>query len=134
MTMGLTLDQWLLALNTMMCDPTGVIHTLNEASRTTLKGLEQYLPIEVDDIVGSSFDVFHKKPEHQRSLVADPNNFPYSAIIEIGPEKLQLNACAVSGTNGEYLGAMVNWEVVTTKVELVSALKSYGPRRCFFKP
>ncbi|MEC7278229.1 MAG: methyl-accepting chemotaxis protein [Bdellovibrionota bacterium] len=113
-------------LNTMMCDPTGTILMLNEQSRKTLLTLQQYLPTEVDKIVGQKVDIFHKDPEHQRRIIGNPANLPHKAIIEVGPEKLLLNVSAVNRDNGDYLGAMVNWEVVSTKVELVEALKKSG--------
>ncbi len=113
-------------LNTMMCDPTGTILMLNEASRRTLKTLEQHLPIAVNKILGEKIDIFHKDPDLQRKIIGDPSNLPHSAIIEVGPEKLQLNISAVMNPSGDYLGAAVTWDVVTTKFELVAALKKSG--------
>ncbi len=110
-------------INTMMCDPTGKILFLNEKSRTTLVTLQEHLPIKVSDIVGSQMDVFHKNPAHQKKIIGNPANLPHKAIIQVGPEKLELNISSVMGNNNEYLGAMVTWDVVTTKVELVSGLK-----------
>ncbi len=114
------------ALNTMMCDPEGVIVTINEASVNTLSTLEQYLPVKVSDIPGQKIDIFHKNPEMQQRIISNPANLPHRAIIQLGPEKLDLNINAVTGKKGEYLGAMVTWDVVTTKYELVEALKRSG--------
>lgn len=113
-------------LNTMMCDPSGTILMLNEASRKTLKTLEQHLPIPVNKIKGEKIDIFHKDPEMQRRIIGNPSNLPHTAIIQVGPEKLQLNISAVTNPGGDYLGAMVTWDVVTTKFELVEALKKSG--------
>ena len=113
-------------LNTMMCDPNGVIVTINEASVNTLRGLEQYLPVKVSEIEGQKIDIFHKNPEHQQKIIGNPANLPHRAIIQLGPEKLDLQISAVTGSKGEYLGAMVTWDVVTTKFELVEALKKSG--------
>ena len=30
-------------------------------------------------MIGQSIDIFHKKPEHQRRLLADPRNLPHTA-------------------------------------------------------
>jgi methyl-accepting chemotaxis protein len=114
------------ALNTMMCSPDGDILTVNEASRNTLRTLEQYLPVKVNEIIGQKVDIFHKNPEMQRKVIGSASNLPHRAIIQLGPEKLDLNINAVMGNNGEYLGAMVTWDVVTTKFELVEALKKSG--------
>ncbi len=113
-------------LNTMMCDPEGVIVTINEASANTLRGLEQYLPVKVSEISGQKIDIFHKNPAHQQKIIGNPANLPHRAIIQLGPEKLDLQISGVMGTEGDYLGAMVTWEVVTTKVELVEALQKSG--------
>lgn len=113
-------------LNTMMCDPEGTIVTINEASINTLRGLEQYLPVKVNEIDGQKIDIFHKNPEHQRKIIGNANNLPHRAIIQLGPEKLDLRISAVNGPKGEYLGAMVTWDVVTTKFELVEALRKSG--------
>ncbi len=111
---------------TMMCDTEGKILFLNEKSRTTLSKLQEFLPVKVKDIVGGPMDVFHKNPKYQRNIISDPSNLPHKAIIQVGPEKLELNISAVLGKDNDYLGAMVNWDVVTTKVELVEGLKASG--------
>src|SRR5262249_14757331 len=54
-------------------------------------------------------------PEHQRRLLADPRNLPYSATIRVGPEILELSAAAIVDQAGEYLGPMVTWEHATEK-------------------
>jgi len=110
-------------INTMMCDPEGKILFLNERSRLTLARLQEYLPVQVNEIVGGQMDIFHRNPAHQRKIIGDPANLPHKAIIQLGPEKLELNISAVMGSKNEYLGAMVTWEVVTTKAELVNGLK-----------
>lgn len=91
---------------------------MNAASTKALKTLEQYLPCKVDDIVGHSIDIFHKNPAHQRKMLADPNNLPHTAIIGVGPEKLSLLVSAIRDEDGEYVGPMVTWEVVTDKIRL----------------
>ncbi|MDC1175577.1 hypothetical protein OAT67_09270, partial [Bacteriovoracaceae bacterium] len=110
-------------INTMMCAPDGTLVYLNEKSIATLKTLEKYLPIPVEKAIGQKIDVFHKNPEHQRQYFSNPSKLPHRAIISLGPEKLDLNVSAVVAGNGDYLGAMVNWDVVTTKVELVDSLQ-----------
>jgi methyl-accepting chemotaxis protein len=106
--------------------PTNVIFTdvdlriqyLNPASKRTLKGLEQYLPVKVDQIVGQSVDIFHRNPAHQRRILSDPKNLPHKAVIQVGPEKLDLLVSAIFDHTGTYLGAMLTWDVVTEKLRL----------------
>jgi len=91
---------------------------MNAASIKALKGLEQYLPCKADEIVGKCIDIFHKNPTHQRKLLVDPANLPHQAIIEVGPEKLDLLVSAITDDQGNYLGPMLTWEVITEKVRL----------------
>ena len=110
-------------INTMMAAPDGTLLYMNNQSKETLKTLNQYLPIPVDQMIGSSIDIFHKNPSFQKGIIGDPNNMPHRAIIQLGPEKLDLKLSAVMDDSGKYLGPMVNWQVVTDKVQLVEALK-----------
>lgn len=88
---------------------------INDASLNTLTGLEDHLPIKAKDILGNSIDVFHKHPEHQRKLLADPSNLPHRANIEVGPETMALLVSAINDNQGNYVGAMLTWEVITAK-------------------
>lgn len=90
---------------------------MNPASIATLRELQHLLPCAVDDILGQSIDIFHKAPEHQRKLLADPKNLPHRAQIQLGPEVLDLNVAALYDTKGNYVGPMVNWERITEKVK-----------------
>ena len=44
----------------MFCDRELILRYLNRASRKTLRTLQQYLPVPVDQIVGKSIHIFHK--------------------------------------------------------------------------
>ncbi len=104
-------------VNIMCTDLDFHIQYANQASVKTLKSLEHLLPVKVADLVGTNIDVFHKNPAMQRRLLADPSNLPHKAIIQVGDEKLDLLVTAMMGANGEYLGPMVTWEVVTEKLK-----------------
>ncbi len=106
----------------IFAQPDGTITYMNQASRTMLSSLEQHLPCAVDEILGSSFDVFHKNPAHQRRLVADPKNLPHRAEIRIGPENVQLLVNAIHDQQNNYLGPMLTWEVITERRRLESAV------------
>ena len=102
----------------IQANPDLEITYLNPVSLKALKGLEQYLPCKADEILGKCIDIFHKNPAHQRKILADPANLPHQAIIEVGPEKLDLLVSAISDDKGNYLGPMLTWEVVTEKLRL----------------
>ncbi len=105
-------------INLMYCDMNLTIQYMNATSRRTLEGLAQYMPIPIDSVVGSSIDIFHKNPSHQRRLLGDPKNLPHKAQIKLGPETLSLMVSAITDASGKYLGPMLTWEVVTQRVEV----------------
>ena len=109
-------------VNIMMADLKGNITYLNNTSITTLRSIQHLLPVKVDQILGNSFDVFHKNPSHQQNLIKNPTNFPYQAEIKLGEEFLDLNVVGVYDKQGDYIGPMVTWEVVTAKKILVDEL------------
>ena len=112
-------------INVMLADKDFVITYVNPASLRVLKEIEQYLPVKADQVLGSCIDVFHKNPSYQRKLLADPRNLPHRAKIPIGPETADLLATAVYDSNGEFIGPMVTWEVVTQRLLLEAQNADY---------
>ncbi|NDH05600.1 chemotaxis protein [bacterium] len=117
-----------LPINVMYTDMDFNIRYINPASVRTLARLEKYMPIKVSDMIGKSVDLFHKAPEHQRKLLSNPNNLPHRAIIQVGPEKLDLNASAIYDHNKNYVGAMINWDIITERLENEKNLKDAQER------
>ena len=100
-------------VNMMCADLDMRIQYMNPHAVKTLKKLEAHLPMKVDQMLGQSIDMFHKQPEHQRRLLADPRNLPRTATIRVGPEFFELSVSAMVDQNGRYIGPMITWEVVT---------------------
>lgn len=115
-------------LNIMFADREFKLVYMNSASRETLKKIEKHLPVPVHQMVGQSIDIFHKNPSYQRAILADHKNLPRRAIIDIGDDKMELSVFPIfdqdpkPGERGEYLGAMVNWGIVTEKLRLDAVL------------
>lgn len=111
--------------NIMFADPKQdfKITYLNKASFATLKTLEQYLPVKVEEIKGASFDVFHKNPAHQRKMLANPKNLPHVARIKVGPEVMELKVDAIYGRDGEYIGPMATWKIITSQIGIVDTFE-----------
>ena len=110
-------------INVMFADREFKIRYINRASVKTLKDLEHLLPIKADQIIGQSFDVFHKQPEYQRRIVSDPKNLPHRAEIRLGKETLDLLVSPIYGEDKSFLGAMLTWDVVTKRVEMEIEIK-----------
>lgn len=106
-------------INVLMCDLEDfAINYMNKTSQDTLRSLESLLPIKVDEMMGHSIDVFHKNPEHQRKILADPKNLPFRSIIKVGPETLELLISPITDKSGNYLGPMLTWSIITKNVKL----------------
>ncbi len=104
--------------NMMFADRALIIRYMNPASLETLRRLEEHLPVKADEIVGSSLDIFHKKPSYQRDILADQGNLPRRANINVGPEILDLLVSPIRDAEGTYVGAMATWEVITDRVRM----------------
>jgi len=107
-----------LATPVIMCDKEFNIIYLNEISKETLKKIEGYLPIRVDDILGKSIDIFHKNPHHQRQLLHTLKNDSHSTSFQVGDEWLDLNVRMIADDNGEFDGAFINWRLATEEKEI----------------
>ncbi len=103
-------------INIMLANTEGKIVYMNPASERTLRSIEHALPIRVDQILGASYDVFHRNPAHQRKLLADPKNLPHEAQINVGEDVLKLTASAIYDAQGKFAGPMIAWAVITDQV------------------
>jgi PAS domain S-box-containing protein len=113
-------------INIMRSDNDFVIRYINEASKKTLRKIEHLLPCKVEEVVGTSVDLFHKNPSYQRKILSDPKNLPHHANIQLGPEILSLFVSPIYDAEQKYLGAMVTWDVVTEKVKLEALNADYA--------
>jgi methyl-accepting chemotaxis protein len=101
----------------MTCDLENFrINYLNKASRDALRSIAHVLPVDPDEILGQTIDVFHRKPSHQRQLLSDPSNLPHATKFEIGGEWLDLLVSPIFDSRGDYVMPMVTWRIVTGEV------------------
>ncbi len=103
--------------NVLLADRELQIIYVNPASLATLKKIQQHLPVAAENVLGSSIDIFHKNPAHQRKILSDPKNLPVRANINIGPEIADLLVTGIYDQDKNYLGPMVTWELITEKLE-----------------
>ncbi|KZC00897.1 Biofilm dispersion protein BdlA [Methylobacterium radiotolerans] len=94
------------------------INYINNTSRKTLEAIERHLPIKVSEMMGKSFDVFHKNPHHQRNMLADARRLPHRTKIKVGPETLDLQVSAITDADGAYVGPMLTWSVITAQLAM----------------
>ena len=102
----------------MMIDRDLVITYANESTLGLLRDNSSdlravYPGFDVEKIVGTCIDIFHKDPKYQRRILDDPANLPHSADIQVGPLMFNINAAAMLDLDGNYIGNTLEWSDVT---------------------
>jgi len=104
----------------MMIDRDFTVTYANNATFALLKKHEETFAqnwpgftADPEVVIGINIDSFHKKPEHQRSLLADPTNLPYKTDIQIKHLTFELNVSAIRNSQGDYIGNALEWQDVT---------------------
>lgn len=115
-------------VNVMFADLDLKIQYMNPASMRTLQTLEKFLPIKASQMIGTSIDIFHKDPSHQRKMLASDKNLPHRTNIAVGPETLDLLVSPIYDKDKKYVGPMVTWEVITQKLATERAVKEAAER------
>ncbi len=112
-------------INVMMADPKSFeITYINKTSIETLTPLNHLLPAPAAELKGKCIDIFHKNPQHQRRLLADPANLPHRTVIKLGDERLDLQVSALRSKSGDYIGPMLSWSVVTENVKMAETVQN----------
>jgi methyl-accepting chemotaxis protein/PAS domain-containing protein len=103
----------------MLCDKDDdfKITYVNPATKRLLAKLQEHLAVSADRIIGTSIDVFHKNPSHQRRILNDPKNLPFSTRIKMGKETVALNIYALYDGD-KYLGPALSWELITERAAM----------------
>jgi len=102
----------------MMVDRDLVVTYVNTATKNMIKEnlhefTAKYPGFNLDDLVGTCIDIFHKNPAHQRKILSDPTNLPYKADIKVGNLSFALNVSAMIDAEGSYIGNTLEWSNVT---------------------
>jgi len=112
----------------MMCDENRVITFMNPAAHRLLARreatLRQHLPaFDVNNLIGTTIDVFHRHPAHQQQLLADPSKLPYTGQITLPGVVLEVTATMITSSEGEYRGNMVEWRDITDEIATENAIQ-----------
>lgn len=101
-----------------------IVFTNDEVIRTLSRRQDQLrtaLPnFDVNNLIGTCVDDFHKDPSHQRKLLAGLDQ-PYKTQLNIAELNFNLTASPWYDINGEKIGIIVEWEDVTDEVARVKA-------------
>jgi methyl-accepting chemotaxis protein len=104
--------------NLMMADADGIITYLNPSLHKLLSSrtneLKQFFPnFDPDKLIGVSIDTFHKNPRHQQSIIANPENLPFSSNIAVGSLEFNLTCIAMYDSEGSFMGPALQWIDIT---------------------
>lgn len=125
---GLSKEQLFSALNAaqtalMMIDRDFKITYVNQKSMDLLKTHESLFQsfwpnfrADEDFLMGYCIDGFHSNPAHQRQMLSNPSNLPYTTTIEVKDVKIELNVGAIIDGQGNYVGNTLEWSDVTAAV------------------
>jgi len=113
---------------TMICDENLNITFMNDAVTKLLRNreheLREVLPgFNVDSLIGTNIDQFHKHPEHQRELLKDPSRLPYQTEIKVLNMHFALNTIMLLDENGNYAGNSVEWRDITDEKHAEEEIK-----------
>jgi methyl-accepting chemotaxis protein len=116
------------AVGSMLADTDGKIIYANDFSknifRTQVAEIRKSLPkFDPESIIGSSFDLFHANPAHQRNMLAHLTA-THTAEIKLGKAVLRVIANPVIDERGERLGTVVQWVDRTQEVAVEEDVKS----------
>ena len=115
--------------NLMICDANMIITYCNpaviEMMRPRQNELRQIWPgFDINNLVGSCIDTFHKNPAHQRALLSDASRMPAKAEMRVADIEFEVNATMITGPNGEYMGNMVEWRDITEQKDAERQIQS----------
>ncbi|TGL37029.1 methyl-accepting chemotaxis protein [Leptospira koniambonensis] len=103
--------------NVMIADNDFNIKYMNKAVYKMFQNSEgdirkQLASFNLQSLLGTNIDTFHKNPAHQRNLVGNLST-TYESTIVIGGRTFTLIANPILSTEGQRLGAVVEWSDIT---------------------
>ncbi|TLS74866.1 hypothetical protein FE236_10655 [Mariprofundus erugo] len=93
---------------------------MNPAAMTLFRSIEKGLPCRADEIVGKPIDIFHKRPSHQRSMLASASNLPHHAAFKVEGRDIEFDAYAIRNGKGDWVSVLVAWNDVTARAQLAA--------------
>ncbi len=108
--------------NVMLADEKNNIIYMNPAVANLMRVVEPDLRKDLPNfnaskLIGGSIDDFHKKPEHQRSMLASLRD-TYRTNIKVGGRTFALIANPVFNDKKERLGTVVEWRDLTLELAI----------------
>ncbi|MCJ8344387.1 ATP-binding protein, partial [bacterium] len=98
-------------------DVDGIIYYINQAAIIMLNNIANELPVPVYEVVGAHLDIFHKDALYQQDILSHPENLPIESKIILGGEVFTLRVSAIYNRDGEFIGCMAVWDIITKELK-----------------
>ncbi|WP_163830800.1 PAS domain-containing protein [Spartinivicinus ruber] len=93
---------------------------LRNAEDDIKKGLNNF---DINKLVGTCIDVFHKNPSHQRNILKDLNS-AFESQLTLGDRTMRIIVNPVFSDSGERLGSVVEWADRTQELAIEQEIDS----------
>jgi methyl-accepting chemotaxis protein len=95
---------------------------MNPKAEKTLKSMEndffEVLGIRVENFIGGTIHRFHSDADRVERILSSPRMLPHETIFEFGGIHLNSSINGITGSRGDIIGYIVNWEDISEKVKL----------------
>lgn len=107
--------------NIMIADDSNHIVYMNDSvidmMRNAQSDIKKDLPrFDVETLMSSNIDVFHKDPSHQRSMLSALNS-TYQTTISVGGRSFDLVANPITDSDNARIGTVVEWNDITVELK-----------------
>ena len=114
--------------NVMLADPNLNIiytnHAVVKMFKNSEKSIQKDLPnFNVDKLMGTCIDIFHKDPSHQRRLLGGLTSM-YSSALQVGGRDFTVIANPVMSDTGDRLGTVVEWADRTNEIAVEKEIEA----------
>jgi methyl-accepting chemotaxis protein len=100
----------------MFADKDWKIQYANPAAKKLLSEQSQNLSVSVDNLEGQPVDVFCDVSATQRKDTTNANTPPYQIMVPFGSETFELMIAGIFDKEGDFIGPLLSWQVVTEKI------------------
>lgn len=104
--------------NTIVVDSDLRIIFVDPSSIEALQEFETLLPCRADELIGENIERLHSHPADLRRILLKPENLPYRSVFDFGDEKISWLITAFVDENGEFVGSLISWEIVTENFQI----------------
>jgi len=97
----------------LIADTQGDFQYVNETAKRILTKMSQFLPIDPNNMLGTSYYALCQEPERVENAFKNHESLPYQTDLTVGSEIIDTLTLPVTNRQGDYIGPMVVWKEVT---------------------